>query len=282
MAQPMAQNPQAMAMPIGLQQSYDQQRKRNTAIIAALAIIAVLSAVFIGLRAAGLLGAGFKGNDTNALVAARKNEGAVLQTPGKVTPPALEKIAEAPAEMPKDIEDWLKHLEKCEAEKVNITGDQYAEALKLQAMSSTLGAGMGTMNPYDQSDDNSDDKAPGSYTKGKVLDFRPRWQKLQDLFHSYPPPAECQPIADDFDRALGEIPGMMGDISEILNTADSDPTGALQKIKKLQNSSYGDIDRYFIRCDEKVARICGKYNKKKWFNIKGDVMAGGSMAKLSP
>ena len=92
----------------------------------------------------------------------------------------------------------------------------------------------------------------------------------------------ARPIADDFNQALGEIPGMMGDIGDILNTADSDPTSALQKMRKLQSSSYGDIDRYFLRCDQKVGAICEKYNKHKWFNIKADVAGGGLLGKTSP
>jgi hypothetical protein len=194
----------------------------------------------------------------------------------------MSKVAEAPpnTKMPEDVYEWLKHLQKCEEKKVEISGDQAAEVTVWMQKNSALGAGMGMMDPYDQASGEGEDKAPGSYTKGKVLDLRPQWEDLATFFHSVPPPAECAPIADDFDRAISQIPAMMGDLGDILNSADTDPQGALQKVKKMQNGSYGEIDRYFLRCDEKVTGICGKYNMTKWFNIKGDVMAGGMMGKF--
>lgn len=251
-----------------MQQDFDEKSKRNIIIAWAIGGVAAIAAILIGAHAFVLLGAGVKADDTKVLAAR-----------GSGSPPVLEKAAAAPAQMPADVEDWLKHLEKCEAQKVQISGDQYAEALKFEQEAQALGAGMGMMDPYDQAS-SDDGQAPGSYAKGKVLDFRPQWEQLITFFNSYPPPPECKPIADDFNRALQEIPGMMGDIAEVLNTADTDPTGALQKIKKVQNSSYGDIDRYFLRCDQKVGAICDKYNKKKWFNVKGDVTAGGALGRL--
>ena len=179
--------------------------------------------------------------------------------------------------MPKDVEDWLKHLEKCEREKVTISGDQMAEALVLMQKMQALGAGMGLMDPYDQSQDGHEDKDPGTYAKGKVMDFRPRWQGLVDYFNSYPPPEECKPLASDFNRALSEVPGMMGDIGDILNSVSNDPSAALQQMNKFKGGSYGDIDRYFARADVKLSDICKRYEHNKWFNIKADVQGGSPL-----
>lgn len=193
-----------------------------------------------------------------------------LQLPAHMEPPALEKTASRPV-MPADVEAWLKHLEECEKRKVEIAGDQTAEAMVLIPKMQALGAGMGMMDPIDQSSDNPGDKDPGSYAKGKVEDFRPRWDELIQFFNSVPPPEECKPLAADYERALGEVPGMMGDIGDVLNTVSSDPSAALQKMKKIQGGSYGDIDRYFARSDQKLGTICQKYDHSKWFNIKTDV-----------
>jgi len=176
--------------------------------------------------------------------------------------------------MPADVEEWLKHLEKCEREKVVISGDQMAEAMVLMTKMQALGAGMGLMDPYDQSQGGDDDKDPQTYAKGKVMDFRPRWEQLIAFFNSKVPPEECKPLAADFNRALGEIPGMMGDVGDILNAVTTDPNSALQQAQKLKGGSYADIDRYFGRADVKLTEICKKYEHNKWFNIKTDVQGG--------
>jgi hypothetical protein len=190
----------------------------------------------------------------------------------------MQQGATAPLGMPADVLAYLRHLEKCENAKVEISGDQSAEVKVLMTKMQALGAGMGMMNPYDQSGDDKDVE-PADYAKGKILDFRPRWQRLLDYFRSVRPPRECEQLAYDFDRATGEVPGMMGDLSDILN-GQLDPAAALKKLEKFQNSSYSEIDRYYGRADEKLGQICQKYNTSKWFNIKTDVGGGSLLSKM--
>jgi hypothetical protein len=265
--------------PASLQQDFDAQRRRNTTIGAIVGAIALLVAVFFGVRAFNNLRAQAGTPDRNVLNAPAKGPNRVLEARGTNGPPVLNKndSKPVPLTMPPDVLAWLKHLEKCEAMKVAISGDQAAEVSVMMQKMGVLGAGMGLMDPYDQSQEGEGDKEPSGYAKGKILDLRPRWEQLITFFNSVPPPAECKPVADDFNRAIGEIPGMMGDLADVLNTAASDPQNALKTVKKLQNTSYGDIDRYFGRCDQKVSQICNKYNMNKWFNIKTDVLAGGMM-----
>lgn len=280
-----AGRPEPTHPPVGrtpLQDAHDAQRKRGTAIGLVLGVIALVAAGFLGMRAFGALAARGNSPDKAVLNAKGKAPANVLQVKGNTPPPALNRMGQqpVPVTMPPDVYAWLKHLEKCEAMKVEISGDQAAEVSVWMQKMSVLGAGMGLMNPYDQSEGGEGDEAPSSYAQGKILDLRPKWQQLVTFFNSVPPPAECRPIANDFNRAIGEIPGMMGDLGEILNGAMADPTTALQNVKRIQNSSYGDIDRYFQRTDEKVGQICSKYNTRKWFNIKADVLAGGMMGKF--
>ena len=276
-----------------LAQSLDSQSRRNSLIATAVIAFAALLAVVFGTRAAGVWGTESSRPDGRTLQASgSRPDGSILQArgsspsgilmaPGNRPAPILAADAKAPDKMPVDVYNWLKHLEKCEAQKVALAGDQSAEVTVWMQKNSVLGAGMGMMDPYDQSGPEGDnDKDPGTYTKGKILDLRPKWTALYQFFRSYPPPAECKPIADDFDKAIVEVPGMMGDLGDILNGTSGSPDDALKKLKKMQNSSYGDIDRYFIRCDGKLGDICGKYHMNKWFNVKGDVMAGGIMGKL--
>jgi hypothetical protein len=276
---------QSIAMPASassLSQAYADQKKRNAIIAATIAIVAILAATMVGITR-GSKALGFGAEQANAPVLnapGQSPDGSVLAAVGNQGPPVLNREEKAPEKMPQDVYDWLKHLERCEKMKVEITGDQAAELSVYMTKFSALGAGMGMFNPYDQASEEGEDQPPAEYTKGKVLDLRPKWNELITYFRSVPPPDECRPIAEDFDRALSEIPGMMGDVGDILNSADEDPTAALKLAKKLQNSSYGDIDRYFARTDEKVSQICKKYNTNKWFNIAPDVMTGGMMSKF--
>ncbi len=247
------------------------QRAKNRWTTAGIAVAALIAAVF-GLKAAGLLRLGAAAPVANVQVKAETPSPA-LQLPAQTTPAPLQVVAER-KQMPADVEEWLKHLEKCEREKVTISGDQMAEAMVLMTKMQALGAGMGLMDPYDQSQGGDGDKDPQTYAKGKVMDFRPRWEQLITFFNSKVPPEECKPLAADFNRALGEIPGMMGDVGDILNTVSSDPNAALQQAQKLKGGSYGDIDRYFGRADVKLTEICKKYEHNKWFNIKTDVQGG--------
>ncbi len=277
---------QSIGMPASaasLSQAYTDQRKRNMMIAGIVAIVAVIGAVSIGIaRGSGALGFGSRQSNSPVLNAPSANpDGSILAAVGNQGPAVLSKEEKAPEKMPQDVYEWLKHLERCEKMKVEITGDQAAELSVYMTKLSVLGAGMGMMDPYDQASGEGEDVSPGTYTKGKVLDLRPKWTELIAYFGSMPPPAECRPMAEDFNRALSEIPGMMGDVGDILNSAEADPAAALKLAKKLQNSSYSDIDRYFARTDEKLSQICQKYNTNKWFNVAPDVMAGGMMNKFS-
>ncbi len=254
--------------------AYQQDARKKKTIAAVIGIFAAILGIFLGLKAAGVLGANTT-KDPGTLQARGATSGPVLVKEAAPTPPVLEKGAEKKV-MPKDVEDWLKHLEKCEAMKVEITLRQQAELMKFQQMLSVLGPDMNALNPYD----NEDSQSPDKITGGKFADLRPDWEKLIQYFNSYPPPEECRPIADDFGRALSEIPGMTSDVIDVLNTVGQDPSAALQKVNKLKGKSYGDIDRYFNRADQRLKAICEKYDTSKWFNVKGDVIEGGSLGKF--
>jgi hypothetical protein len=271
---------QSVTMPAAaasLSQAYDKQKRRNSTVIAVIAAVAIVALVMLlTVRGLSALGIGAKADETKALSSKGKLPGVILTAQGKPISPVLTRPAPDQERMPDDVLAWLRHLEKCEAMKVEIAGDQAAEMAVLQTKLSALGAAIGLTDPYDQSTEGAQDQSPDSYIKGKMMDLRPQWEQLLDYFHSVTPPAECRPIADDYERGLGEIPGMMGDLADVLNMASTDPANALQSVKKMQNSSY-DINRSFARTDQKVGAICAKYNVNKWFNIKQDVEVGGMM-----
>ena len=274
---PMKPPPNGMGAPNPFAPDAAQARRRQT-VAWILGSVLCIVAAWIGLSAAGVLKMSRSTPANGALEARGVVPNTVLEKPATAPTPVLEKTAERP-EMPADVEAWLKHLQETERRKVELSGNQTAELTVFMQKSSVLGAGMGLMDPYDQSEGANGDKEPSSYTKGKILDLRPQWDELITFFNSVPPPQECRPLADDYSRALDEIPGMMGDLGEMLNGVANDPQKALEQAKKMQNGSYSGIDRYFARTDQKLGEICSKYQKAKWFNIASDVAAGGMLSK---
>ena len=259
------------------------QKKKQTQAVIIGGVLAIIAAAIFGLFASGALRFGATSPQGDALQAkGTPPDPGALQLKATPPDPSLQKTATAPpapAEMPNDVYNWLKHLEECERRKNEIHGDQLAEMQVFIQKSSALGSGMGLMNPYDQSEEGAEDKSPDEYTKGKMLNLRPRWDELIQFYYAYPPPAECQPLASDFGQALNEIPGMTSDIGAILNDVASNPDKALQSAMKMEKSSYGSIDRYFARADEKLSQICNKYNRHKWFNIASDTGSSGILGK---
>lgn len=259
-----------------LQQAYEDQKKRNVTIGIAAGVVVALVAVFLALKASGALGVSGSSPNDKILAAKGSTPGNMLTKLGDTGTPVMQQAAQKPEDikMPQDVYDWLKHLEKCEAMKIELEGQQVVELQLVMQKMQVLGAGMGLMDPYDQSHGGDDDKDPGSFAAGKMQDLRPKWNELIAFYRSKQPPAECQPIADDFDRALAEIPAQTGDLSDIMNSVMTDPQNAMEKVQRMKNKSYASIDRYFLSCDRRLGDICMKYKVNKWFNIKADIDSG--------
>lgn len=267
------------SLPPQLADAMAAQRKRQQQLMIVIGVLVTIVAGVIGAFAGGLLRFGATAPSVPTVRAQGTAPDPSLMKGGTPPPPVTNLAAEAPPQMPADVYAWLKHLEQCERRKVEISGDQSAEMMVFMQKSSVLGAGMGLMNPYDQSEGGAEDAPPADYTKGKILDLRPRWQELLDFYHSVPPPAECQPLASDFGQAMNEIPGVMGDLGGILNDLANNPEEALKQLNRMKNGSYGNIDRYFARADQKLGAICSKYRTPKWFNIVTDVGTGSMFGK---
>lgn len=203
--------------------------------------------------------------------------GAPVQIASKVAGSNLEKPEDIPAGMPQDVTDWLKHLQKIEERKQALTLRQIADMKVFEEMIGALGPHIGETDPFDQTGEQG--KAPADVTKGKFGDLRPDWKQLLEDYRSYPPPAECKSLADTYDSGLNEIPGMIGDLVDVLNETNSDPSKALTKLSEMKNKSYGNIDRSFQESDLKLADICRKYKVQKWFNIKADALGGDFLSK---
>jgi len=276
---------------------YAGSGKRTTWIAVGTAL-AIVIAAFVGLRAAGVLKVGatdpkleslkaegndaaqdiLKANGQDPKQDILRAEGNDPKTPlltaqGSTGPATLDRPATRIA-MPDDIRKWLEHLERIEKRKNDLSLKQVANMMVLMKQMQVLGA-----DPSALLDEDSDSTPPADKARGEFNDLKPEWNQLIRDFQSYPPPAECKPIADNYSRAINEIPGMMSDIADILQNAASNPQDALQKAYKLQNTSANVIDKYLGETDSGVGAICSKYDTSKWFSIKTDV-GGGALMKF--
>ncbi len=254
-----------------------QANSKKTAWIAAGTAMAMLLALFFGLRATGLLQLGAKNPQIDALKAEGQNpQIPLLRAEGSQPPPSLSQGAER-IEMPADIRRWLEHLEAIEKRKNDLSMKQLSQMAVLMQQMKILGAGMGVFNEEEVGF--GGDTGPSESAKTSFDAMRPEWNQLIQDFHSYPPPAECKPIADDYTRAITEIPGMNSDLADILANVSSDPAAALERVMKIQNTSSGVIDKFLGSTDSKVGDICRRYETRKWFDIKTDV-GGGLLGKF--
>lgn len=242
------------------------------------ALLAVLA--LVGLTASGILKIGGQSSDGDALKVPGKTPNVVLQKNDDTGPPVLEKTAEKqePLAMPPDVLEWLRHLEQTEKAKNDLTLRQVADMKVFQQMFSALGPAMGELDPYDQTGEEG--QAPSTVAKGKFDNLVPQWQELVQFFASKQPPEECRPLADDYYRALNEIPGMIGDINGVLNQVSQDPSAALESLSSMKRKSYEGIDKYLAQSDERLDAICTKYSTRKWFNIRSDVAGTGMLGKM--
>lgn len=255
--------------------------KRKSLATAAVVAIVLLLAAILGLKASGLLRLGSTSPDIATLKASGANSNQdSLKAEASLPMPTLHKEAKTdkPLTMPKDVEDWLKHLERIERKKCELTLQQIANLKVFQQELSVLGPGIGSMDPYDQTIDGGQD--PQHVVKGKFADLRPQWNDLIKEFNSVPPPEECKPLADDYFHALNEIPAETADIMDVLNQVTGNPQQALVSAEKLKNRSFAEIDKPFQQADQRLQAICDKYGKSKWFNIKTDVAGTDQLGKM--
>ena len=244
---------------------------KKNAWIAAGAALAIVLALFFGLSAAGLLKFGSKEPDLEPLKAQGQQPTIPLLRAEGTQAPADVKAHQI--QMPDDVRRWLEHLERIEKRKNELSLRQLTQMAVLAQQMKVLGGAMSLLNGDDE------DAAPSDTAKQHFDELRPEWNQLISDFRSLPPPAECRPIADEFNRAVSEIPGINADLAAILSGAAADPATSLESVMKLQNTSANVIDKNLASSDARIADLCRKYDTRKWFDIKTDV-GGGLMGKF--
>ena len=259
----------------GVPQAYAQQqafpiseyiRKRNTR-LAIVVSAAILFLLFFGLKASGVLKFGQKPPDQATLTAIGQGPDSTLQALGKGPDSTLHasKIT-----MPGDIEDWLRHLERCEMKKRALDKKMEEEALDM--INNGGKEGMTVDDVKFWSSDESDKLPIVEKTTEILREMEGPWRNLKTEFDSVPPPRDCVPIAEAFDQGLQAIPDQMSELDKIVSgslSQDSQQPGqeARDKARALDRGHRLLIDEPFGKTDELVAKICDKYQKHKWFSI---------------
>ncbi len=185
-------------------------------------------------------------------------------------PPVM--LQDTDSKMPKDIHDWLMHLEKIERERKRLATAQMAHLSVTMTKLSLKGATdiLKSLNEDPEADPVTPSENLVQDTKAK----REEWAKLQEDFASLPPPKECEIAANEYHKTLDQTSAMMIEILDLVAGSQEHPEKAIEALTNMQGTSTERIDASGKATDEEVAAICAKYNTRKWFSIQEDFGSG--------
>lgn len=227
---------------------------------------------------------GAMGDDPSAVLQAQGESGSnMLAAPGDAPPNVLPSQAER-ARMPQDVYEWLLHLERVELKKERLMSGQESRSRRMPDTFPKRGRTTEEDEESGMGDIMSGMSVDGDFLAGiqaRIRDLSSEWKVLVREFGAYPPPAECRPMAQQYDQALREIGAQIEDVASLLDSAMSDPFGAIGKLETFKGGSESAIDDPLDQVDASVASICRKYDTPKWFKVKshrgGASMLGGGL-----
>lgn len=256
------------------------RRNRGPWLIAAIALVALLTALGVGLS--GILRS--VGRAAPSGITAQRAE---------APPPSLLEVEAEPKAgitrreqigMPPETRAWLEHLERVEKQRRDLSLKQIGSfmatmtTLQVAGIQDALKDVMGG----DASElDNTAKQSSADNVHKEVEAARDDWRQLRELFESKPPPSECIPLKAQYEVALRETSGMMMDLMDALDRAMSsnDP----EEMKKVVSELYGmkgksaPIDEAGGATDTLLGDLCRKYETRKWFSIARDIGGGGML-----
>lgn len=258
----------------------NEQRRRNT-ILAIVSAVAVLIAIFLGLRASGVLQFG-RSQANDGLQARGQSPAPDLSVRASSNTPDLGVKAEAPKGMPKDVEDWLRHLQKCERMKQELTDKQSGDLKDIAVQAGIGGLTEDLVKQITDPDAPMPENPMWDKIREAVSKMGPEWKELKGYFDSVPPPLECQPIANSYDEGLAELPATMNELVMTIENVgkpghldDEQRSQAREEANRIRRSHKSTIDQSFSRTDQGVADVCRKYGVIKWFSIDAGGGGGG-------
>lgn len=180
--------------------------------------------------------------------------------------------------MPKDVLDWLKHLERIEKLRKDLGTEEIAGLLSQLAMLQGVGATEEAMKGLLDDGSEGEPVPPSKEIGDEASKQKARWRNLIADFDSLPPPTECIPIRNSYSQCLGETQAMIGEVLDTVRSANDDPKAAVAGLMKMRGKSESRIDIAAKQTDGGVQDICDKYGATKWFSISADV--GGGMGNV--
>ena len=252
---------------------------RNAMLWWILGGLLAVSAIVFGLSAAGVLK--LRSPDASGPVLARNQDpsNSILPVPARDSDSILPATTPEQKRMPKDVRDWLEHLEKIEKQKQAIVAEQMDDlAVSMSGIQQKV-LGMATEGLTDPESTGDPSAVVGDILP--VEKISKEWKDLRARFNDYPPgvPAECKELHDQFDGALMQVPGMVSDINAIAgNLFDPEKREKIRDLREIQKSNDEFIDKPLRKSDRLLGDICDKYDERKWFEIKVD--GGGGIMSM--
>jgi hypothetical protein len=289
--------------------AYGQDAPNNKGKIALAAgggIIAVAIALFLLLKASGVLGA--KPTETTAgsvLTAPQTvpNPAPVLQAPPVAAPSVKAPVLAPPKPvqnpMPEDVIAYLRWLKQFEKARRALKAKNEADlALVLGEM---IKAPLEAVMKWD--DPNAPTAMPTirPETWQKLNGISDEWNKANALFQTYPPPNPCAPLAGSYQRMLQTVIGTQVKLTTTLATtlkslegtngnANTDVQRTLQELYAEQNRKHMSraSDDAFVAADDALNRLRNQYTSmpedidKNHFNIADESRVSVPQAPMMP
>ncbi|MGQ9882138.1 MAG: hypothetical protein ACUVSV_14975 [Armatimonadota bacterium] len=187
--------------------------------------------------------------------------GNVLQMPAPQPPDTglLQAQAEAPQQEPQksppaDIIDYLKHLQRIEAQRQAMQRDltpAFNAFVNAVAMRATI--------------DEQEMQQRMSAVQQAPQDYSQKWGQLSQLFESRTPPPACQPLHESYRKMLASTIAYTTKVYLALQQAQTDPNAALQALSQMQGTASTDVDAQILQANYELQQILDKYDLRRYF-----------------
>lgn len=187
----------------------------------------------------------------------------LLRAEGEAPPPPQEAQKHPPA----DIIDYLKHLQKVEAQRQAMQRDltpAFNAFVNAVAMRATL--------------DEAELQQRMSAVQQAPQDYSQRWGQLSQLFETKQPPPACQPLHEAYRTMLASTIAYMTKVYLALQQAQTDPNAALQTLSQMQGTASSNVDTQILQANYELQQVLDKYDLRRYFP--GFVISGDSGLSL--
>ncbi len=166
-------------------------------------------------------------------------------------PPAPQEPERRP---PADIIDYLKHLQRVEAQRQAMQRDltpAFNAFVNAMAMRATL--------------DEQEMHQRMSSVQQAPQDYSQKWSQLSQIFESKQPPPACQPLHEAYRKMLSSTIAYMTKVYLALEQAQTDPNAALQVLSQMQGTASTDVDTQILQANFELQQILEQYDLRRYF-----------------